>query len=128
MSKVLSVRQPWATLLFSGKPIENRTWATNYRGRLLIHASAGMMAEEWTDARLFVARFDRALSDCIPMPSALIRGAIIGEVNLVNCFRHYESPWFQGPVGWMFEDAKLWDKPVFVKGQLGLWEWEGPTP
>lgn len=37
--KTLSVRQPWASLLVSGlKDIENRTWAPNFKGRILIHA------------------------------------------------------------------------------------------
>jgi hypothetical protein len=37
----LSIRQPWATYVVYGiKPIENRSWTTDYRGPLLIHASA----------------------------------------------------------------------------------------
>ncbi|WP_311416532.1 ASCH domain-containing protein, partial [Hoylesella shahii] len=39
--KILFVRQPWASLLVSGlKDIENRTWAPNFKGRILIHASS----------------------------------------------------------------------------------------
>ena len=35
--KILSVRQPWAWLICSRiKDVENRTWKTNYRGRLSI--------------------------------------------------------------------------------------------
>ncbi|RZJ91586.1 MAG: ASCH domain-containing protein, partial [Chryseobacterium sp.] len=38
--KSLSIKQPWASLIASGiKDIENRTWATKYRGRIYIHAS-----------------------------------------------------------------------------------------
>lgn len=38
--KTLSVQQPWASLLAEGvKPIELRTWSTNYRGLLLVRAS-----------------------------------------------------------------------------------------
>ena len=38
--KAISVKQPWASLIISGiKDIENRKWKTNYRGRVLIHAS-----------------------------------------------------------------------------------------
>jgi hypothetical protein len=40
--RVLSVKQPWAELIARGdKSVELRTWPTNYRGPLLIHASAG---------------------------------------------------------------------------------------
>ena len=39
--KAISIKQPWASLIAYGiKDIENRTWRTNYRGRVLIHAGA----------------------------------------------------------------------------------------
>ena len=38
--KALSIRQPWANFIFEGSKIkEIRSWATNYRGDLLICAS-----------------------------------------------------------------------------------------
>lgn len=38
--KALSVKQPWANMIASGeKSIETRTWATDYRGELLIVSS-----------------------------------------------------------------------------------------
>lgn len=37
--KAITIKQPWASLIVSGlKDIENRTWKTNFRGRVLIHA------------------------------------------------------------------------------------------
>ncbi|MCB2188832.1 MAG: ASCH domain-containing protein [Deltaproteobacteria bacterium] len=39
--KCLSIRQPWASLIVAGmKDVENRSWATKYRGPVLIHAAA----------------------------------------------------------------------------------------
>lgn len=41
--KVLSVRQPWASLIDSGrKSIELRSWSTKYRGPVLILAGSGI--------------------------------------------------------------------------------------
>ncbi len=38
--KTLSIKQPFAELVVSGrKSIEIRSWATNYRGEFLVHAS-----------------------------------------------------------------------------------------
>lgn len=38
--KVLSVKNPYAySIIHGGKDVENRTWNTDYRGRLYIHAS-----------------------------------------------------------------------------------------
>ena len=39
--KTITIKQPWAQFIAEGiKDIENRTWKTNFRGRVLIHASA----------------------------------------------------------------------------------------
>ena len=39
--KVLSLTEPYATLIKKGvKTIETRSWKTNYRGKLYIHASS----------------------------------------------------------------------------------------
>ena len=38
--KVLSIIEPWATLIKEKKKyIETRTWKTSYRGELYVHAS-----------------------------------------------------------------------------------------
>jgi len=43
--KTLSIRQPFASLICRGiKTIENRSWDTTYRGKLLIHASGKPIA------------------------------------------------------------------------------------
>ena len=42
--KVLSVKNPFAYLILQGgKDVENRTWTTDYRGRLYIHVSGDTM-------------------------------------------------------------------------------------
>lgn len=39
--KVLTLREPWASLVGERiKTIETRSWPTNYRGELYIHAGA----------------------------------------------------------------------------------------
>ena len=45
--KVLTLKQPWATLVAEGiKEYEFRSWKTNYIGKLLIHAGAEVDKEE----------------------------------------------------------------------------------
>ena len=39
--KAVTEKQPWASLIVEGiKDIENRTWKTNFSGRILVHAAA----------------------------------------------------------------------------------------
>lgn len=43
--KALTLTQPWATLVAIGaKRIETRSWRTNFRGRIAIHAAKGFQA------------------------------------------------------------------------------------
>lgn len=121
----LSVRHPWAWLLFHGKLIENRDWMTSYRGRLGIHSSARMTKNEYEDAVSFVASFDRDLAGRIPPMNRLPMGAILGTVTLLGCVKNHTSPWFQGPIGWVLAHPELFPEPIPAKGQLGLWEWRG---
>ena len=45
--KIITLKQPWASLVAYGiKKYEFRTWKTNYRGKLLIHAGACIDKDE----------------------------------------------------------------------------------
>ena len=48
--KALTVWQPWAWLIVIGdKPVENRSWATDYKGPMLIHAGKHAFDESCLD-------------------------------------------------------------------------------
>ena len=70
--KVLTIKQPWASLIVNGyKKYEFRSWKTNYRGKILIHA--GMSIEN--DMVLKLKNYNLEY----------IKGAIIGEAEIVDC-------------------------------------------
>ena len=76
--KVLSLLQPWATLVIVGaKKFECRSWKTNYRGTIIIHASAKKPNRRekvfFEDAPFFKTYIDSM--DCLPY------GSLIGKVN-----------------------------------------------
>jgi hypothetical protein len=86
MIKILSVRQPWASLIVLGfKDVENRTWRTDYRGPLLIHASK--KADSATSA-------DIARHYGVMPPSILPLGGVIGIVDVVDCLKNHTSKWY----------------------------------
>jgi len=108
--KVLTVRQPWAHLIIEGiKPVENRTWCTDYRGPLLIHA-----AKAYHTDRNIEALYDLEKDD-------LIRGAIIGIVDLIDIVTKHRSAFFDGPYGWVLSRPRRL-RPVPLKGQLKLYD------
>ena len=70
--KVLSIKEPWASLIVNEyKNYEFRTWKTNYRGKIHIHASASYKKED-------LKRFDDYNLQIHP-------GYIIGEANITDC-------------------------------------------
>ena len=54
--KVLSVQQPWASLICAGiKDVENRTWkAAKVPGRILIHASSKKVTKNFFSFSAFI--------------------------------------------------------------------------
>lgn len=116
--KALSVKQPWAWAIFHGKDVENRSWATNYRGSLLIHASKTF---DW-EGLDWLYKNSQKLGLIIPAASRLEKGAILGSVAMVECVEHSTSPWFFGPYGFVFTMPKLFDEPIPYKGQRLIFE------
>lgn len=129
--KVLSVKQPWASFLLSGEDwSENRTWKTDYRGPLWIHASSTIDREE--------CKFQNI------DPKPLVTGAILGKVELVDMFdkeqdgleaRQFEIidkyklhpcgvDFMFGPYCWIVTNPQKLKHPIPAKGQLNLWKCE----
>ena len=119
--KALSIRQPWCyMILHCGKDIENRTWPTNVRGRVLIHASTGMTPNEWMDAWDF-ADMDLELGDRKPTFRDIERGGIVGSVEIVDCVTHSDSPWFMGTYGFVLRNPVVLPfRPC--RGALGFFD------
>lgn len=97
--RVLSIWQPWATLLVHGKKtIETRPMAHQYRGMFLVHASKPWNQQCQTEA-CSNAHIENALRElgysspfAVGFASAvgkswndLPRGAVIGMVDLIDC-------------------------------------------
>ena len=124
--KALTIKEPWATLIIEGyKAYEFRSWKTNYRGKILIHAGMSLEkenAEKFKDYNLNYSK-----------------GAIIGEAEITDCiFVTKEineklkelNPLVYGKSGhvekyaWKLENVKKYEEPIFVKGQLGFWNYD----
>ncbi|QTE37508.1 ASCH domain-containing protein [Mucilaginibacter gossypii] len=121
--KALSVKQPWAALIVSGiKDIENRTWKTNFRGRVYIHASQKPVDE---------------IQELLDMLSLNIKtaveqfnySAIIGEVDIVDCVQNHPSLWAENGVwNWVLANPVKYETPILnVKGGLSFWKYNPTT-
>ena len=100
----LSIRQPWCHhILCDGKDVENRTWKTNYRGPVLIHAS------KTTDDQEFCRIHGAPL------------GGIVGIMDIVDCVTAMDSRWFFGPYGFVLRNP-LPLEFVACRGKLGFFK------
>ena len=98
----LAIRQPWAWLIVEGyKDIENRTWPTDYRGTLLIHASK----KPDPDIKGLIADVRKA---GYPIPDAerMQYGGIVGICHLHDVVTRHHSGWFTGPYGFVLRGRR----------------------
>lgn len=115
--KALSVKQPWAhAIIHLGKSIENRTWSTDYRGPLAIHASKSIDGS--------VSVFPDGTK--VPFEACQIRGKVIGIVDLVDCRPYSGAPgsvWAEcGLICWRLANPRPLREPFDFRGQVDLFD------
>src|SRR5574344_705037 len=123
--KALSVKQPWALLIVNGvKDIENRTRKTNYRGRILIHASGKPDKIELEMSGQATVQEMQMFSVLNKVEENELFGCVIGSVEIVDCVKNNPSVWAEKNVwNWVLTNPVLFKKPIRnIKGKLGLWE------
>ena len=120
--KVLTLRQPWATLVAEGiKKYEFRSWKTNYRGKVLIHAGTGIDKEYMKKYENMNLKFPSRriiaiveIEDCLELDEQLNK-KIIAEKNVA-----YGNKIRTG-YAWKLKNVKKINYGKEVNGQLGLW-------
>ena len=128
--RVLSIREPFASLIASGdKKIETRSFKTNYRGELFIHASGKKIDKSIVD-NTFINNMikDRKMQF----------GKIICRVKLVDCVyldrefinsikdtKEYQLGLYkEGRYAWILDNVELIE-PIIAKGRLNIWNYQG---
>lgn len=152
----LTLTEPWATLVAIGaKRIETRSWSTQYRGSIAIHAAKGMTLGDLeyacTDpcegelmrAGITIFRgggYSHPLKDAFPQS----RGCVIAIAELYGCRRipagvtpetmagfpehEYDfGDYASGRYAWLLRNVEALPEPIPARGMLGLWEWEPPV-
>ena len=118
--RALSIIQPWAEcIILHGKNVENRSWTTNKRGYIAIHASAKKDKERFEIVQdNYGVKLDPDNSDF---------GCILGFARIVNVIdkksiNRNTKKWFMGKYGIVLTDIIILKEPVPVKGALGFWK------
>lgn len=128
--KALSLTQPWATLVAIGaKRYETRSWNTNHRGPIAIHAAKGFPKD--CQQLCEYDPFDKYIASSRELPL----GAIIAVADLVTVHRtewvlsqirgtdeEKFGDYSAGRFAWFLNNVRKLPAPIPCKGALGLWE------
>jgi hypothetical protein len=132
--KCLSLMQPWACLVLLGaKRHETRSWHTDYRGPLGIHASRRFPEE----ARQLC--FEEPYRYLLQRggwkhPADLPRGLLLGSVDLIDCRPAEEvrphlseeeillGNFGSGRWAWLLANPRRLSRPIPLSGRLGLFD------
>lgn len=155
--KAITLIEPYATLIALGKKkIETRSWGTDYRGPLAIHAAKGFTRDDYTHARHLSEEYDlpelrdftNEFRDPVHAAFATTRGHIVAIATLasvvdlgrVETGHRFSDGDVVTPLEWalgfygrgrrgflLAEVRSLLHNPIAAKGALGLWEVDVPT-
>ncbi|AUB34205.1 PUA-like domain [Nostoc flagelliforme CCNUN1] len=128
--KAITLHQPWAYLVGRYKWFETRSWSTNYRGKIAIHAAKKQHdTDEWCSL----------LEDLLPPVEELVFGAVVAIADLTDCILMTEEfisqqsetelkcgLWEPGRYAWKLENIQILPEPIPARGKQGLWNIELP--
>lgn len=128
--KVLTLNEPFATLIMNKKKyIETRSWKTNYRGELYIHAGKKKIDKKIYEREELIKLINNDemhnskiickcdLVDCIYMTDEYIQYIKDNEYQQFVC-----GEYKVGRYAWILDNIELID-PIVAKGQLGIWNY-----
>ena len=126
--KVITIKQPFATLIAEGlKRYEFRTWKTNYRGEIWIHAGKSIDKKAMKKFEKYHLEYPTGcilakadLVDCVEIKEE--ERALLRKKNSLVYSGVVEHPEWKG-YGFHLENVQK-VSPIFVKGKLGLWNLE----
>jgi activating signal cointegrator 1 len=138
MIKAITVIQPWAQAIALGfKKYETRSWSTDYRGPLLIHAAARWTKEEvrFQFELVHHLRCEFGADDprVLEFEQNPVRGAVVAVAELVAChpitsvcfaftrMEDFLGDFTPGRFAWELANVTRLKTPYRCRGYQGLW-------
>lgn len=128
--KTLTINQPFATLIVEGlKEYEFRTWKTNYRGEILIHAGKGVDKKAMKNYEYLGLEYPKGciigkatITDCIKIDDNARK--ILKEKNNIIYSNIIDNKDWNG-YGFKLENVEKLEN-IEVCGKLSFWEFDYP--
>lgn len=135
----VTIAQPWAWATAAGhRPVENRTWcpAMDLLGKMILicanseidTASINTVGEltgaddDWLDPFEGTALITDAIVGCARLTGVVSHSTLIYS-KMVHRRRDelLSSPWFRGPIAWVFENAVEFTTPIPCRAEQWVW-------
>lgn len=129
--KVISITEPYATIIKNGyKRIETRSWKTKYRGVLYIHASNTKIKKENKENKQLMSlaptlSYGKIICKCILVDCIEMTKEKIEKLKKENPTEYLCGDYQEGRYAWILDKVEPLNKPIEVKGHLGIWNYEG---
>lgn len=127
--KVLSLKEPYATLILTNKKlIETRSWKTNYRGELYIHASITKVPKTTNnEIKKLIGNttfnYGHIICKCILVDCIYMTEDFILNIKKNNYQEYMCGEYKVGRYAWYLKDIKQLKKPIPAKGNLNIWNY-----
>lgn len=119
--KVLSIREPYASLIkMKIKTIETRSFKTNYRGELYIHASLSKSNIDDELSKLVTPMYGKIICKCKLVDCVLMTENYIKEIKEKTPMEYKCGLYEVGRYAWILESVEEIDA-IEAKGKLGIW-------
>lgn len=122
--KVLSIKEPYASLIKDGyKCYETRSFKTNYRGELYIHASLSKSNQYNELSKLINPMYGEIICKCKLVDCIYMTAEFIESLRENNEMEYKCGLYEVGRYAWVLENV-LAIEPIKAKGKLGIWNFE----
>ena len=125
--KAITIKQPFASLIREGyKEYEFRTWKTNYRGEVYIHAGKGIDKEAMNRVKHLNLSFPSGciiakakITDCVEVDEKLSKELLKKNKEVYHNLENKKEKRY----GFKIEEVEKIN-PIPAKGKLSFWEYK----
>lgn len=129
--KVLSLTEPYATLIKENiKKIETRSWKTNYRGEIYIHASITSVSKDVKNNSKLMnlvnninLNFGNIICKCNLVDCIYMDEDFVEKIKQDNPIDYICGEYKVGRYAWILEDIEPLKEVIPSRGELGIWNY-----
>lgn len=123
--------EPFATLIKEKtKSVETRSWKTNYRGPLYIHASMTKISKNDLEDKKLMSlienknmNFGNIICKCDLVDCIYMTKEYVIEMKDHNYQEYICGEYEEGRYAWVLDNITPLEIPIKAKGQLGIWNY-----